>query len=102
MKWHRGLLGMGLAISLTCTAVARAQQAPPMRLTLRDAIGLALKQNLSVRVADAQREQLAGTVERRKASLLPHVNADALANEENVDLAALGITFPAAIHRWVG
>jgi len=63
-------------------------------LTLREAIGLALKQNLSVRVASTQVEELEGTRDRRRASLLPHVNGDALANRENIDLAALGISFP--------
>jgi outer membrane protein TolC len=63
-------------------------------LTLREAIGLALKQNLSVRVASTQVEELEGTRDRRRASLLPHASGDALANRENIDLAALGISFP--------
>jgi len=71
-----------------------AQQTTPQRLTLKAAIGLALKQNLSVLVANTQVEELAGTRARRLASLLPHVNADALANLQNVDLGALGISFP--------
>jgi outer membrane protein TolC len=45
-------------------------------------------------VANAQIEELQGTRARRLANLLPHVNADALANRENIDLAALGISFP--------
>ena len=73
---------------------AVAQQTAPRRLTLNDAIGLALKENLSVRVASTQVEELEGTRERRRASLLPHVNGDALANRQNIDLAALGISFP--------
>ena len=83
-----------LALALAAATSAQAQQASPQRLALRDAISLALKQNLSVRLASAQQEQLEGTRERRWASLLPHVSANALATEENVDLAALGITFP--------
>ena len=75
-------------------AAVNAQQAAPRRLTLNDAIGLALKQNLSVRVANTQVEQLEGTRDRRRASLLPHVNGDALANRENIDLGAMGISFP--------
>jgi outer membrane protein TolC len=71
-----------------------AQQTAPRRLALRDAIGLALKQNLSVRVASTQVEELAGTRDRRRASLLPHVNGNALANRENIDLGAMGISFP--------
>jgi len=71
-----------------------AQQTAPRRLTLRDAISLALKQNLSVRVASTQVEELEGTRERREASLLPHVNGNALANRENIDLRAMGISIP--------
>ena len=69
---------------------SNAQQTAPRRLTLQDAIGLALKQNLSVRVASTQVEELEGTRDRRRASLLPHVNGDALANRENIDLARHG------------
>jgi outer membrane protein TolC len=77
-----------------CGPQGRAQQAAPQRLTLRDAINLALKQNLSVRVASTQVEELEGTRQRRLASLLPRVTGDALANRQNIDLAAMGISFP--------
>ena len=87
-------LALGLSLSLAGESGTRAQQTSPQRLTLRDAISLALKQNLSVRVASAQVDELEGTRERRRASLLPHVNGDALANRQNIDLAALGISFP--------
>ena len=83
-----------VALSFAGGAPVDAQQTAPRRLTLRDAIGLALKQNLSVRVASTQVEELEGTRERRRASLLPHVNGDALANRQNIDLGALGISFP--------
>ncbi|MGA3327400.1 MAG: TolC family protein [Terriglobia bacterium] len=83
-----------VALSLAGGARVDAQQATPRRLTLRDAIDFALKQNLSVRVASTQVEELEGTRDRRRASLLPHVNGDALANRQNIDLAALGISFP--------
>jgi len=83
-----------VALSFAGGAPVDAQQTAPRRLTLREAIGLALKQNLSVRVASAQVEELEGTRARRRASLLPHVNGDALANRENIDLRAMGISFP--------
>jgi outer membrane protein TolC len=89
-KW----LTLFMTLALAGGASADAQEAAPMRLTLRGAIDLALKQNVSVRVANAQMEQLAGTRERRLASLLPHVNGDAFVNHQNIDLAALGISFP--------
>jgi outer membrane protein TolC len=85
---------MFVAFSLVGGIPVGAQQPPPRRLTLNDAIGLALKQNLSVRVASTQVEELEGTRERRRASLLPHVNGDALANRQNIDLGAMGISFP--------
>ena len=83
-----------VAMSFASGAPVDAQQTALRRLTLREAIGLALKQNLSVRVASTQVEELAGTRERRRAPLLPHVSGDALANRENIDLGAMGISFP--------
>jgi len=83
-----------VALSFAGGAAVDAQQTAPRRLTLRDAIGLALKQNLSVRVASAQVGELEGTRERRRASLLPHITGNALANRENIDLGAMGISFP--------
>jgi outer membrane protein TolC len=89
-KWGTLLVALAFAGGMS----VEAQQTAPRRLTLREAIGLALKQNLSVRVASAQIEELEGTRERRRAPLLPHVTADALANRQNIDLAAMGISFP--------
>lgn len=77
-------LGMGL----------RAQQAPPQRLTLPDAIELALKKNVSVRMAGAQIAELGGTRERRFSALLPHASGDVLANRQNRNLAAFGLSVP--------
>jgi len=71
-----------------------AQQATPTRLTLRDAIHLALKQNLSVLVARTQVEESEGTRQRRRSSLFPRLNGNALANRQNLDLGAMGISFP--------
>jgi outer membrane protein TolC len=71
---------------------AGAQQAMPQRLTLNEAIALALKNNLSVRVAGTEVDELKGTRERRLASLLPHVSGDLLTNRQNVNLAALGFS----------
>ena len=72
----------------------RGQQVPPQRLSLKEAIDLAVKQNISVRVSGTHIAEQEGAGERAKASLYPRVSGDALANRESVDLAALGITFP--------
>jgi outer membrane protein TolC len=94
MRLRAGWITLFVALWLSGAATAGAQEAAPRRMTLRDAIGLALKQNLSVRVASTEVEQWEGTRDRRRASLLPHVNGDALANRENIDLGAMGISFP--------
>jgi len=78
------------ALWLACGSPVIAQQVSPKRLTLTGAIQLALKNNLSVRVAGTQVDELKGTRERREASLLPHVSGNLLANRQNVNLAALG------------
>jgi len=94
MGLKAGKVMLLVGLSLAGAARLGAQQTVPRRLTLRDAIELALKQNLSVRVANTQAEELEGTRERRRAFLLPHVNGTALVNYQNIDLAAMGITFP--------
>ena len=85
---------MLIVLLLMGTAASLGQQAVPQRLTLGEAIRLALKQNLSVLVASTQVDELEGTRQRRLASLLPHVNGSALENRENIYLGALGISFP--------
>jgi outer membrane protein TolC len=94
MRLNRGWSALSVALLLAWVDPAGAQQAIPQRLTLRQAIDLALKKNLSVRVADAEVDELKGTRERRQAALLPHINGDALENLQNIDLAAMGISFP--------
>jgi outer membrane protein TolC len=83
-----------MALSLAGGTLAGAQQVTPQQLTLKNAIGLALKKNLSVRLAGAQVEELEGTRERRLASLFPRVSGNSLANRESINLGALGISIP--------
>ena len=64
------------------------------RLTLRDAITLALKNNLGVRVAGTQVDEAAGTRERRQAALLPHVTSQSYANLQTINLKAMGFSLP--------
>jgi outer membrane protein TolC len=94
MSLNRGWAALLAALLLAWGRPAGAQQAIPQRLTLKEAIELALKKNLSVRVAGTEVEELEGTRERRRAALLPHVSADGLAIRQNIDLAAMGISFP--------
>ena len=92
MKPHRGCIAFLTMLALVQGSIALAQQVSPRRLTLKEAIELALKNNLSVRVAGTQVEELMGTRERREAALLPHVSGNLLANRQNVNLGALGFT----------
>ena len=94
MRLNRGGAARLVALLLASGISASAQQALPQRLTLREAIELALKKNLSVRVAGTEVDELKGTRERRFAPLLPHVSGDLLANRENLNLAALGFSIP--------
>jgi outer membrane protein TolC len=76
-------------------AICAAQQPPPYRLTLRDAIQKGLQANLSVLVASTRVDEAEGTRERRlSAALLPRVNAQTYANVQNRDLRAFGISAP--------
>jgi outer membrane protein TolC len=92
MKLYRAWAVSLAALLLAWGKPVIAQQEIPRRLSLKEAIELALKNNLSVRVAGTQVEELMGTRERREASLLPHVSGNLLANRQNVNLGALGFT----------
>lgn len=77
--------------------VAHCQSAAiaPLRLTLADAVSRALKANLSVLLAGGREQEAEGTQLRRySAALLPRINGEALANAQNRNLRAFGISLP--------
>lgn len=74
---------------------AVAEQAASQRLTRKDAIDLALKNNLTVLVAGTQAGEAAGSTERAFSTLLPHVSGDVLENRQNRNLETAGISLPA-------
>jgi len=74
-------------------AAASAQQAP-QKLTLREAIQLALRKNVDIQVSATEVSEAAGTRTRNLALLLPHASGDALANLVKNNLSIEGITFP--------
>jgi outer membrane protein TolC len=81
----------GLAANITATA----QQPASYRLTLQDAIQMALQANLSVLIAGTRVEEAEGTRMRRlSAALLPRLNVQTYANYQNHDLQAQGLSFP--------
>lgn len=83
-------------VMLLCLATARcqAQQTAPRRLTLKESIDLALKNNLGVLLAGAQVDEAEGTRERRLSALLPRASGTSLADFQSRNLAVSGISFP--------
>jgi len=69
-----------LVHSLVCLAVGmgalKAQEPPPLRLTLRDAVGIALKQNPQVQIANLSIAQSLENQNVVRAALLPQINLD--------------------------
>lgn len=80
------LLGLSVAIA--------SGQETPKRLTLKDAINLAVKQNVEVRVSATEIGEAEGARTRSLAALLPHASADALANLLKNNLSIEGISLP--------
>jgi len=72
----------------------QAQQ--PYQLTLKDAIQLGLKANLSVLVSEAKAEEAAGTRERRFSNLLPRSHVETSLALQKINLSYLGINIPGA------
>jgi outer membrane protein TolC len=85
------------AVLILLAPVARCQSAgaAPLRLTLADAVSRALKANLSVLLSEGREQEAEGTQLRRfSAALLPRINGEALANVQNRNLRAFGISLP--------
>ncbi len=66
----------------------------PARLSLQEAVAMALKNNLGVRVASTQVDEAAGTQVRRRAALEPRVTSNAVAKIQDINLHAMGFSFP--------
>jgi len=75
------------------TPPAAPAEGDSSRLSLRQAITLALKNNLGVRIAGTQIDEAAGTQERKQSALLPHVTTESYANLQNRNLRAFGFGF---------
>jgi len=72
-----------------------AQQPPPLRLTLQDAIHKAYQANLSVLVGATRIDEAeANRTRRQSAALLPRISAQTYANAQNRNLRAFGLSLP--------
>lgn len=87
-------LSLGAFLLLAWPTGLPSQQTTALRLTLKDAINLALKQNVDVRVSATQVQEAEGTRTRSLAALLPHASADSLANLTKNNLSIEGLSFP--------
>jgi outer membrane protein TolC len=85
-----------LLVLLAMAACVWAQDgtAPPLRLTLEDAIHHGLQANLGVLVAETRTEEAVATAERRHSLLLPRVHIETPVAVQSRSLAAEGISVP--------
>src|SRR5664279_3295748 len=85
--------GVPLSLALICGCVA--QDNAPLKLTLKDAIDLALKQNPQVILANLQVAQSEQDRLIARSALLPQVRGTLSETVNRVNLqAAIGLTFP--------
>jgi outer membrane protein TolC len=90
-RWRSIVLAL---ITLAPFPACAGAQEPPQKLTLRDAIRLALKKNVNVQVSATEVSEAEGTRTRNLAALLPHASGDTVANLVKNNLAIEGISFP--------
>jgi outer membrane protein TolC len=91
---QRSLRLLIVLLAWPATPVLNAQEAAPLRLTLRHAIEKGLQANLGVLVGDTRVQELEGTRTRRLANLLPRVRTQSYVNLQNRNLRAFGISLP--------
>jgi outer membrane protein len=88
-------MNRGFVLLLALAGCASAQQPAPLRLTLRDAVNLALKQNPQVILATLNTEQARQERVATRAGLLPQVDGRLQETVNRVNLqAAIGLSFP--------
>ena len=82
-------------ILLALTSAALAQETGPLKLTLRDAVALALKQNPQVILANLGVSQSEQDRQIARSALLPQINGSVSETVHRVNLqASIGFSFP--------
>ena len=85
----------GVPLSLALAWACLAQDTAPLKLTLRDAVGLALKQNPQVILANLQVSQSQQDRLLARSALLPQANGSVSEAVNRLNLhAAIGLAFP--------
>ncbi|HXX46198.1 MAG TPA: TolC family protein [Candidatus Acidoferrales bacterium] len=93
MKRQRKFL-LAICLALAASAARAGAQQTPQKLTLQDAIQLALKKNVDIQISATEVGEAEGTRTRNLAVLLPHASGDALANLLKNNLSIEGLSFP--------
>jgi outer membrane protein TolC len=84
-----------VSILLALASTALAQEAAPLKLTLRDAVSLALKQNPQVILANLGVSQSQQDRQIARSALLPQVSGNVSESVHRVNLqTAIGFSFP--------
>lgn len=99
----RGTSALGAAQSIP--GAARVTTSAPAALSLEQAIGLAIENNLSTLLAKERRREAEGFRQETRAGLLPNVSATAYQANVTQNLAALGFqpgTFPGITNTFIG
>lgn len=85
-----------LILMIACGGARVPAQETPVRLTLREAVQKGLQANLRGLLGQSRIQESQGTRERRLSALLPRVREENLANLQNRNLRAFGISLPGA------
>jgi outer membrane protein TolC len=94
MSPRRAVISLVMLVFLAHGTDLGAQREAPRRITLKDAIGLALKQNVNVQVSATQVAEAEGARTRSFAALLPHASGASVANLLKNNLSIEGLSFP--------
>jgi len=88
---------LSLLLVLT-SALARAAAGPdlPARLTLSQALNIALSNNTNIREALARLDQASGRYQQSRSALLPQLDVATRQNYQTVNLLGIGIDVPSA------
>src|SRR5580700_2490808 len=85
----------GVSLSLALVGAALAQDTTPLKLTLKDAVGLALKQNPQVILASLQVSQSQQDRFLARSELLPQASGNLSETVNRLNLhAAIGVNIP--------
>src|SRR4051794_26680794 len=79
---------------LVLAGASQAQNGGPMRLSLRQALDVALKQSPQIQIAKLRELQAQSGVRAVRSGLFPQLSIGASSGYENLNLKALGFTAP--------